>query len=60
MTNSSIKEERKECPVCKWGLGLWAIGYPSPMGPSDGASGYPTIKCPKCGGDKNPIDKYGK
>jgi len=56
MTTKSVRS--KKCPVCKWGLGLWAIGDPSPMRPMDAKDGYQTIKCPKCGGNKNPMEKY--
>jgi len=47
-------EDMIKCSVCKWGFGLWGIGEPAPMGPCDAEDGCPTVKCPKCGGNKNP------
>ena len=42
------------------GYGLWAIGDPSPMGPIDAGDGMPTIPCPTCGANANPIKKVRK
>lgn len=39
---------KNKCKTC-FGLGLWAIGDPSPMGPMDFSDGMPTKKCPECG-----------
>jgi hypothetical protein len=41
------KKEENKCSTC-WGYGLWAIGYPSPMGEMDSHS-MPSRKCPECG-----------
>ena len=53
-TTKKKKETKKACKTC-YGLGLWAMGDPSPMGPMDGKDGMPTIACPECGANKNPI-----
>jgi hypothetical protein len=44
----------KDCQTCL-GYGLWGIGEPSPMGPIDASGGLPTIPCPECGANANPI-----
>lgn len=56
-----------KCKTC-YGFGMWAIGDPSPMGPGDAGCinpdkpvpGYPTIPCPSCGANANPIDEEEK
>ena len=48
---------KPNCQHC-YGYGLWAIGGPSPMGPTDAEDGYPTIPCKSCGANANPIDKF--
>lgn len=50
-------EKIKKCSTCN-GYGLWSFGDPSPMGEMDANDGTPTIKCPECGANKNPIEKY--
>ena len=45
---------KKTCGTC-YGLGMWATGDPSPMGPMDAEDGMPTMKCPECGANRNPI-----
>jgi hypothetical protein len=44
------------CTVCL-GFGMWAIGDRSPMGPMDAEDGMPTIKCPICGANANPLEE---
>jgi len=43
------------CSTC-YGYGLWGWGDPSPMGPLDASEGTPTIACPECGANANPIE----
>ena len=38
------------------GYGLWSDGT-APMGPLDAGDGFPTIPCPECGANKNPIEE---
>lgn len=45
-----------KCGTC-FGYGLWAMGDPSPMGPMDAGGGFPTLPCPECASDANPIEK---
>jgi hypothetical protein len=45
---------------CCMGFGLWAIGDACPMGPMDASDGCPTIACPECGADANPIKPVKK
>jgi hypothetical protein len=45
----------KKCGTC-WGNGLWPDGT-APMGPMDASDGMPTIPCPECGANPNPIKK---
>ena len=47
---------KKKCKTC-FGYGLWGIGEPSPMGRMDAEDGIPTIPCPECKADKNPIKR---
>lgn len=47
--------ETKECTNC-FGFGLWAIGLSSPMGPMDASGGLPTLPCPECGANANPVE----
>lgn len=47
---------KRACNSC-YGLGLWAIGAPAPMGPIDGSGGMPTIPCPECGANRNPLPR---
>lgn len=44
-------EERK----CCFGYGLWGVGEPCPIGYLDAQDGMPTLPCPVCGANKNPI-----
>jgi len=48
--------KKKKCDRCL-GFGLHALGCPSPMGPIDAGEGMPTIECPSCHANKNPIEK---
>jgi hypothetical protein len=48
-----------KCKTCR-GYGLWYYGDPSPMGPVDASDGMPTIPCPECGANANPIEEIGK
>lgn len=49
-------QKEKECSTCQ-GFGLWAMGDPSPMYPMDAKDGLPTIECPECHANANPVDK---
>jgi hypothetical protein len=42
-----------KCETC-WGHGLWPDGT-APMGPMGAGDGMPTIECPECGANPNPI-----
>ena len=44
----------KKCKTC-YGYGLHYLGDASPVGPIDASDGYPTIPCPECGANKNPV-----
>jgi len=44
-----------ECKTCM-GFGLWAWGDANPMGPMDASDGTPTIACPECGANINPVE----
>ena len=47
-----------KCKIC-YGYGFWAWGPIQPMGPLDAEDGMPTMKCPLCMSNPNPIDdKY--
>lgn len=49
-----------KCKFC-FGYGLWGIGDPCPIGPSDAASRlFPTVACPECGANSNPVKEKGK
>jgi len=52
-----MKNNQKEC--C-YGFGLWAIGDACPMGPMDAKDGMPTIACPECGSNANPVRPISK
>ena len=55
--NNNFKEHRfDKCELC-YGYGLWKIGDHSPMGPIDARDGMPTIPCPQCGANANPVKK---
>ena len=45
----------KACNTC-YGHGLWPDG-PAPMGPIDASDGMPTIACPECGANRNPMKR---
>lgn len=45
-----------KCKTC-YGYGLHALGDPSPMGPMDASDKMPTIPCPECGANANPLRK---
>lgn len=49
-----------KCKTCWWGYGLHALGDYTPMGVMDAFDGMPTIPCPECGGNYNPIRKRKK
>ena len=44
----------RTCSTCR-GYGLWAMGDPSPMGRMDAADGLPTLECPECKANANPV-----
>jgi hypothetical protein len=46
--------KKKKCTTC-YGFGLWAIGDACPMGPLDASDGLPTIECPECHANPNPM-----
>lgn len=46
-----LRKEGSSCGTC-WGYGIWAIGDPVPMGPSDAKGGMPRKECPECGEGK--------
>ena len=48
--------KNKSCDKCD-GYGLWFNDPKSPMGPIDASDGIPTIPCPKCKANANPIKK---
>ena len=54
MSKEEYKRLNKEASCC-YGFGLWAIGDACPMGPMDARDGMPTIPCPVCKCDANPI-----
>jgi len=43
-----------------YGYGYWAIGDFCPMGPMDAGDGIPTLECPVCHSNANPIKKNGR
>jgi hypothetical protein len=45
-----------KCTICR-GFGLWGVGDKSPMGPMDARDGCPTVECPKCHANANPIKR---
>lgn len=45
------------CDTC-YGWGLWAMGDPAPMGPMDAEEGMPTLECPECGENPNPLPVF--
>lgn len=45
--------KKNKCKTCQ-GYGMWAIGLYTSMGKSDSTT-YPTLPCPECGADANPI-----
>jgi hypothetical protein len=49
----------KTCQRC-YGYGLWAVGDPVPMGMIDAMDGLPTIPCPECGANANPVEEFLK
>jgi len=48
------KSKPSNCRTC-YGFGLWGMGDSSPMGIMDAHGGMPTIECPECGANRNPI-----
>ena len=53
--NKPVKKpvSTKKCEHC-YGCGLWPDSS-APMGPMDASDGMPTIACPECGANANPI-----
>ena len=43
-----------KCKTC-YGYGFWAFGDYVPVGPMDAEDGTPTLPCPECGANTNPI-----
>lgn len=54
MVDRAAKTAVLPCKIC-YGYGLWAMGDPSPMGRMDASDGMPTIPCPECGANANPL-----
>jgi hypothetical protein len=48
-----LEVTKGKCDTC-FGFGLWPDGT-APMGPMDAEDGMPTIACPKCLANRNPI-----
>ena len=51
---------KKQVRNCCYGCGYWAWGNFVPMGIMDANDGTPTLPCPTCGSNPNPIKKKGK
>ena len=51
-----MKKEKEKCNLC-YGYGFWCWGHIAPMGPMDASDGVPTMPCPKCGANPNPVKK---
>lgn len=49
-----IVNKKERCKTC-WGYGLHALGDSCPMGRMDAEDGMPTIACPECGTNPNPL-----
>lgn len=45
----------KECSTCQ-GYGMWSFGLYTSMGELDSKGGIPTLPCPSCGSNANPIN----
>jgi len=45
---------KEECEFC-YGYGYWAWGNICPMGRMDAGDGMPTLRCPACGANPNPL-----
>lgn len=45
-----------KCKSC-YGYGFWCWGDIEPMGSIDAMDGVPTIKCPECGANPNPVNQ---
>lgn len=47
---------KMKCKTCN-GYGFHSMGDCTPMGRIDASDGYPTVACPECGANPNPIKK---
>ena len=52
--NGGIEMSKKKCKACL-GYGFWAWSHIAPMGQMDAEDGVPTIVCPECKANPNPI-----
>lgn len=46
--------KKKICGTC-YGYGLWGMGDDCPMGGMDAEDGMPTVACPECNANANPV-----
>ena len=53
----SLEKKGNKCKTC-WGYGLWAVGFPCPMGPMDFGDGMPNKICPECGAGRKEESKF--
>ena len=51
---NKVPKKTAKCATC-YGHGLWPDGT-APMGPMDASDGMPTIACPECGANRNPVE----
>lgn len=54
MVDRAAKAVVLPCKTC-YGYGLWGVGDACPMGRIDASDGMPTIPCPECGANANPV-----
>ena len=51
---STMRQQTEHCDKC-YGFGLWAKGFHSPIRKGDVDKGNPTIACPHCKANANPL-----
>lgn len=51
---NTVSKKTGKCQTC-YGHGLWPDGT-APMGPMDASDGMPTVACPDCGANTNPMN----
>jgi len=54
-----VESKKKICSFCM-GYGFWCWGDLVPVGPMDAEDFVPTMACPECGANPNPIDIVNK